>query len=111
MFVLNLLKTRKPVDGQNIARNTQDDFEFDIPSRFGCVKVYVLNTGTTNINVSVTNSKGKEVMSEVAKPGKPFDKISSSAWGTGLHTVSVTSVENMSGKVSIKIAENKSEID
>ncbi|QOS99333.1 hypothetical protein JNUCC42_00605 [Brevibacterium sp. JNUCC-42] len=58
------LKTRKPIDGQNIARNTQDDFEFDIPSGFGWVKVYVLNRGMTDVNVSVTNSKGKEVMSE-----------------------------------------------
>ncbi|MGG1263735.1 hypothetical protein [Brevibacillus laterosporus] len=105
------MKTRKLVDGQNIGNRTQDDFEFDIPSGFGWVKVYVFNTGDADINVSVTNAKGKEVMSGKVKPGRAFDKKSSSPWGTGLHTVSVTSNEDMSGKVSVKIAENKSELD
>ncbi|RAP28422.1 hypothetical protein EEL32_17100 [Brevibacillus laterosporus] len=104
------LKTRKPVDGQKIGNRTQDDFEFDIPAGFGWVKVYVMNTGDTDINVTVTDSKGKEVMGGVAKPGKPFDEKGSSPWKTGLHTVSVTSVEDMSGKVSVKIAETKREL-
>ncbi|MED1787550.1 hypothetical protein P4V47_08525 [Brevibacillus laterosporus] len=105
------MKTRKPIDGQKIANNTQDDFEFDIPAGFCWVKVYVFNTGDADINVSVTNAKGKEVMSGKVRYGRAFDIKSSSPWSTGLHTVSVTSAEDMSGKVSVKIAENKSELD
>ncbi|MFI8714714.1 hypothetical protein [Brevibacillus brevis] len=103
-------KTRKPVNGENIANNTQDDFEFDIPAGYGWVKVYVQNTGTADINVVVTDPNGNEVMSGVAKPGKPFDKKGSSGWGTGTHTVSVTSVEDMSGIVSVKLAQTKNEL-
>ncbi|RAP19129.1 hypothetical protein C2W64_04278 [Brevibacillus laterosporus] len=38
----------------------------------------------------------------MVKPNKVFDEKSSSAWGTDLYTVSVTSVENMSGSQKTK---------
>ncbi|WP_432775457.1 hypothetical protein AAFJ72_20150 [Brevibacillus gelatini] len=103
--------TKKPVNDFTIAADTQHTIDFDIPKGYGWVKVYVQNTGKADINVVVINNvTGEEMLSGVAKPGKSFSKISSSPWGADEHSISLTSVENMSGSVSVKLAQKKSEL-
>lgn len=73
--------------------------------------MHVQNTGKADINVVVINNvTGEEMLSGVAKAGKTFTKISSSPWGADEHSISLTSVENMSGSVSVKLAQKKSEL-
>ncbi|MFB6367863.1 hypothetical protein ACFCP7_28315 [Paenibacillus elgii] len=109
--VITPFETRKVINNENIANNTQHTMNFDIPAGFGMVKVYVHNTGKASINVVVTDSSGSVKMSGKADAhGGVFDQKGSSAWGTGKHSVSLTSVEDMSGTVSVKLAETSNEL-
>ncbi|MCZ8522173.1 MULTISPECIES: hypothetical protein [Paenibacillus] len=107
---INPLETRKPIDNQNIAYRTQDNINFDIPAGFGMVKVFVHNTGVADIKVTVLNPNGTVKMSGTVVPGGTFNETGSSAWGTGKHSVSLTSPEDMSGTVSVKLAETSQEL-
>lgn len=111
---LELLKpmiAKRPIDDVSIKNDNTDSKSFDIPEGYGWVKVYVYNSGNYEIKVSVTDPSGKQRMFFRVQPngGQNFE-ISSSAWGTGLHTVGLSSDDKMKGTVAVKIAQNQNEL-
>ncbi|WP_409174381.1 hypothetical protein [Brevibacillus fortis] len=105
------MAVEKPIDNEPL-KKTHTNKSFNIPSGYGWVKVYVKNNGTSSFFVSVTDSSGTQLMSGNVAPGDAFDEISSSAWGTGQHTVSVNSQEgaDLAGYIAVKIAQNENEL-
>ncbi|WP_041749350.1 hypothetical protein [Brevibacillus brevis] len=108
--VFTPMEVKKLVNNKKV-KGTQGSATFDIPSGYGWVKVYVKNEGTTDITVSVTDPSGSQLMYDTIKPGGAFDEISSSAWGTGKHTVGVsTSGDDMAGYIAVKVAQHENEL-
>ncbi|WP_409176274.1 hypothetical protein [Brevibacillus fortis] len=111
---LELLKpmiAKRPIEDVPIKNDNTDSKSFDIPEGYGWVKVYVYNSGSYEIKVSVTDPSGKQRMFFRVQPngGQNF-MISSEAWGTGLHTVGLSSDDKMNGTLAVKIAQNQNEL-
>ncbi|MGG1153256.1 hypothetical protein ABE237_11855 [Brevibacillus formosus] len=105
------MAVQKPIDNVQLS-NTYTNASFDIPSGYGWVKVYVKNDGASNIKVFVNDSSGSQLMYGEVKPGGYFSQISSTPWGTGRHTVGVSSPSgnDMQGYISVKLAQNQNEL-
>ncbi|MGG0794762.1 hypothetical protein ABE137_12250 [Brevibacillus laterosporus] len=92
--------------------NTEMAEEFSVNRSYGWVKVYVHNEGSKTINISVTDENGNEKMSGKVKPGKTWTGYGEKPWGIGDYTVGLTSGQaKMSGKLSVRIAQNRDELD
>ncbi len=92
--------------------NTEMAEEFSVNRGYGWVKVYVHNKGSKTINISVTDDDGNEKMSGKAAPGKTWTGYGEKPWGIGDYTVGLTSGQaKMSGKLSVRIAQNRDELD
>ncbi|MBY0084823.1 hypothetical protein [Brevibacillus brevis] len=111
MKLLEPMGSERPIDDVPIKNAKTDSKNFNIPEGYGWVKVWVYNSGTYEIKVSVTDSSGSQKMFFRVPPyGNQKFEISSSPWGTGSHTVSLSSDENMEGKVAVKIAQHQNEL-
>ncbi|QOS99267.1 hypothetical protein JNUCC42_00175 [Brevibacterium sp. JNUCC-42] len=85
--------------------------DFSVNKGFGWVKVYVHNTGSKTINISVTDEDGDEKMSGKVAPGKTWVGYSKKPWGIGDYTVGLTSGQaKMSGTLSVRIGNTLEEL-
>ncbi|TPG70209.1 hypothetical protein EEL31_18085 [Brevibacillus laterosporus] len=85
--------------------------DFSVNKGYGWVKVYVHNTGSKTINISVTDEDGEEKMSGKVKPGKTWVEYSKKPWGIGDYTVGLTSGQSkMSGTLSVRIGNTLEEL-
>ncbi|TPG84943.1 hypothetical protein EEL32_14970 [Brevibacillus laterosporus] len=92
--------------------NTEMAEEFSVNRGYGWVKVYVHNTGSKTINISVSDENGKQKMSGKVNPGKTWVEYSEKPWGVGDYTVGLTSGQSkMSGTLSVRIANERDELD
>ncbi|QDX91357.1 hypothetical protein EEL30_02570 [Brevibacillus laterosporus] len=104
------MKTKK-ILSKDLA-NTEMAEEFSVNRGYGWVKVYVHNTGSKTINISVSDENGKQKMSGKVNPGKSWVGYSEKPWGIGDYTVGLTSGQaKMSGTLSVRIANERDELD
>ncbi|WP_025683901.1 hypothetical protein [Paenibacillus maysiensis] len=94
-------------------RNTELTEDFEIPSRYGYVKVWIRNNGDQPIKFSVNQGSpsGTQKLSGTVKPGQTYDEVSSSAWSTGKFYVSLTSGNTyMKGELAVRIGTSRGEL-
>ncbi|WP_340014341.1 hypothetical protein [Paenibacillus sp. FSL K6-1318] len=87
---------------------------FNIQANFGWVKVWVQNTSKETLTVRVTQStlSGTQKMSFSVAPGASWTEYGTKPWATGTHWVSISTKNggNMSGLLSVKLANTKEEL-
>ncbi|ALP35837.1 hypothetical protein ASL14_06295 [Paenibacillus sp. IHB B 3084] len=94
-------------------RNTELTEDFEIPSRYGYVKVWIRNDGDQPIKFSVNQGSpsGTQKLSGTVKPGQIYSEVSSNAWSTGKFYVSLTSGNAyMSGELAVRIGTSRGEL-
>jgi hypothetical protein len=96
-----------PISGSSFTKS------FNIQPDFGWVKVWVQNTSSEILTVRVTQStiSGTEKMTFTVAPGETKTGYGKQAWATGTHWVSISTKNggNMSGLLSVKLANTKGE--
>lgn len=87
---------------------------FNIQANYGWVKVWVQNTSKETLTVRVTQStlSGTQKMSFSVAPGATWTEYGTKPWATGTHWVSISTKNggNMSGLLSVKLANTKEEL-
>ncbi|WP_063568369.1 hypothetical protein [Paenibacillus sp. O199] len=97
-----------PISGSSFTKN------FNIQANYGWVKVWVQNTSKETLTVRVTQStlSGTQKMSFSVAPGATWPEYGTKPWATGTHWVSISTKNggNMSGLLSVKLANSKEEL-
>ncbi|OMF72970.1 MULTISPECIES: hypothetical protein [Paenibacillus] len=110
--VITPYATKSVVD--RTLRNTELTENFDIPSGYGYVKVWIRNDGKQPIKFSVNRGSetGTQMLSGTVEPGRTYSEISSSAWpGANKYYVSLSSGKAyMEGELSVRIGTSRGEL-
>ncbi|OXM14551.1 hypothetical protein [Paenibacillus herberti] len=97
-----------PIAGSSYTKN------FNIQANFGWVKVWVQNKSTETLTVRVTQStlSGTQKMVYTVAPGSSWTEYGTKPWATGTHWISISTKNggNMSGLLSVKLANTKEEL-
>lgn len=97
-----------------VLSNTKYQNSFNITPGFGYVKVSIKNTGSNPITFTVNQGSpsGTEKMYyTVPADGQPHSYYTQgSAWSTGFFYITISSGQNMSGTVGVRIGTNLDEL-
>ncbi|MET3209551.1 UNVERIFIED_CONTAM: hypothetical protein ABIC26_002498 [Paenibacillus sp. PvR008] len=109
--VITPQETKSVID--RTLRNTELTEDFEIPARYGYVKVWIRNDGDQPIKFSVNQGSpsGTQKLSGTVKPGQTYDGVNSSAWSIGKFYVSLTSGNAyMKGELAVRIGTSRGEL-